>query len=67
MEYIQEIKEKINKEGRPPTNIEVAKIAKYNEYMLARANKIFKDNPACSKLTSVEKGRIALEFIKMNE
>ena len=61
------MKEKITNEGRPPTNIEVAKIAKYNEYMLTRVHKILKNDPANNKLTSIEKGRIALEFIKMNE
>lgn len=35
--------------------------------MLTRANKILRDNPACKKLTSIEKGRIALAFIRMNE
>ena len=45
----------------------MAKIAKYNEVMLATANQIANKNPANSKLTSLEKGRAALEFIKMNE
>ena len=31
IEYIKNIKEKIINENRPPTNIEVKKIAKYNE------------------------------------
>ena len=61
------MKDKIIREGRPPTDIEIAKIAKYNEYMMNRANKILRNNPNHNKLTSIEQGRIALEFIKMNE
>ena len=35
--------------------------------MFKRANLIFKNNPDSKKLTSIEKGRMQMEFIKMNE
>ena len=65
------IKQSLTNENRPPTNAEIAMIAKYNEQMIKRANKAMNEaienDPNVKNISSIEKARIGLQFIQMNE
>lgn len=71
IENIRTIRETIANENRSPTDVEIQQIAKYNATMLKQANRVMHEvlaeNPQIRKVTSIEQGRIQLEYIRMNE
>ena len=58
IDKIAAIKEELQTTGRQPTDEEINMVAKYNEYMMKRADALMKDalkqNPSMRHLTSVE-------------
>ena len=71
MEKNRLMKEQINREGRLPTDSEIKQIAKYNERMQVLAtnliNSVLDSNPQVRNITQLERGRLAMEYIRMQE
>ncbi len=71
MAKIKQISLKIKQDNRKPSPLEVESLANYNNSLVDRAQQMIQINEESKsvprKLTSLERGQLAIKFIRMNE